>query len=132
MIAFSPQTIEEKKLIAKTILVDGGRYSDVVEIALLRVANLATQLGKIPRLTAYFVKSVENALSDPEELSICRRIAEQRRSAGVPIDAPLERDEWHDAAKIALVRWSVEEAYRSGRPSRELQAERLAAAGASR
>lgn len=128
MIALSPRTIGEKKQVAKTILVEKGYDGDIVEIALLRVVNLANQLGKIPRLAAYFVTGVENALDDPEELATCRRIADQRRGEGVSIGAPLRPNEWHDAAKIALVHWSLEEGDRVGRPARELQAERLAAA----
>ncbi len=129
--ALTPRTIEGKRQAAKEILLENGHDADVVEIALLRAAHLASELGKIPRLTAYFVRSGENSLGDEEELATCRRIAAQRKIDGIPMHASLQRDEWHDAAKIAFVHRSVEDADRLGRPAREIQAERLAHAAAA-
>ena len=127
MIVLSPRTIEEKKRTAKTILVEKGFDSDVVEVALLRVANLAAAKGKNPRTPAYFIAGVERSLADEEEASVCRSIAAERRRAGVPIDAPLRPDEWHAASKIEFVHAAVEDADRLGRRASEVAAERLAA-----
>lgn len=131
-IAFPAATLESKAQTAKQILVEKGHPPDVVEIALLRVANLAEAKGKNPQSVAYFVKSVESNLDDEGEFAACRKIAADRRSSGVPLGAPLQVNEWHAAAKIAFVHSAVEEGARSGRRASTVAAERLAAAGGAR
>jgi hypothetical protein len=129
----SPQTIKGKKQTARAILIaEGGFDPHMVDVALLRVADLARALKKSPRSVAYFVASVKNSLADPDEAEQCRSIAAERRRSGVPIDAPLRPDEWHVRSKIALVQESVEVADRDGRDAREVQAEMLAAVAGSR
>lgn len=130
MTALSPRTLEEKRLTARSILIRNGHDSDSVEIALLRVANLAAAKKKIPRTVRYFVASVENSLADEDEAAACRSIADDRRRSGVPLDATLRPEEWHNASKVAFVHSAVEEACSLGRSSREIIAERLAAAEA--
>jgi hypothetical protein len=128
MTALSPQTIKGMKQTARTISVaEGGLEPDLVDIALLRIADLARALKKSPHSVAYFVASVTNSLADPDETEQCRFIAAERRRSGVPIDAPLRPDEWHVKSKIALLHESVEVAERAGRPASEVQAEMAAA-----
>ena len=129
MTALSPRTIEAKRQTARSILIrEGGYEPDMVDVALLRVEDLARALNKTPRSVAYFVASVKNSLADEDETELCRFIATERRRSDVPIDAPLRPDEWHAASKIAFVHAVVEDASRLGRPAREIGAERLAAA----
>jgi hypothetical protein len=124
----SPQTIKGKKQTARTILIEEcGLDPDLVDVALLRVADLARALKKSPRSVAYFVASVKNSLADPDEAEQCRSIAAERRRSGLPIDAPLRPDEWHVRSKIALIHESVEVAQRDDRDAREVQAEMIAA-----
>jgi hypothetical protein len=133
MTVLSPRTIDGKRQTARTILIgEGGFESDQVDIALLRVADLARALKKSPRSVAYFVQSAKNSLADPDEAEQCRSIAAERRRSGVRIDAPLRPDEWHVKSRIALICESVEVAAHLDRPVREVQAEMLAAAAGSR
>lgn len=133
MTALSPRTIEGKMLSAKAILIGEGHDPDLVNVALLRVADLARALKKFPRTAAYFLASAKNSLADKDEAQRCRLIAAERRRSGVALDAPLRPDEWHDASKIAFVHGAVEDAVSQNRHASELVAERLAAAaGASR
>jgi hypothetical protein len=124
----SPQTIKCKQQTARTILIaEGGVEPDLVDVALLRVVDLARALKKTPHSVAYFVTSVKNSLADPDEAEQCRSIAAERRRSGVPIDAPLRPDEWHVRSRIALVQDSVEVAVRDDRDTRVVQAEMVAA-----
>ena len=130
MTALSPRTIEGKRQTARTILIsEGGFDPDLVDVALLRVADLARALKKSPRSVAYFVEGAKHSLADPDEEEQCRSIAADRRRSGVPIDAPLRPDEWHVTSRLALIHESVEVAARLNRPAREVQAEMIAAAG---
>jgi len=124
----SPRTIKGMKQTARAILIaEGGFDPDLVDVALLRVADLARALKKSPRSVAYFVASVKNSLADPDEAEQCQSIATERRRSGLPIDAPLRPDEWHVRSKIALIHESVEVAQRDDRDAREVQAEMIAA-----
>lgn len=124
----SPQTIKDKKQTARTVLIEEcGLDPDLVDVGLLRVADLARALKKSPRSVAYFVASVKNSLADPDEAEQCRSIAAERRCSGLPIDAPLRPLEWHVRSKIALIHESVEVAQRDDRDAREVQAEMIAA-----
>jgi hypothetical protein len=130
--ALSPKTIEGKRQTARKILIEErGFEPDLVEIASLRVADLARALKKSPRSVAYFVEGTKNSLADPDEAEQCRSIAAERLRSGVPIDAPLRPDEWHVNSRLALIHESVEVAARDGRPAREVQAEMLATAAGS-
>jgi hypothetical protein len=126
--ALPPQTIKGKKQTARTVLIEEyGLDSDLVDVALLRVADLARALKKSPHSVAYFIASVKNSLADPDEAEQCRSIAAERRRSGLPIDAPLRPDEWHVRSRIALIHESVEVGVRDGRDAREVQAEMIAA-----
>ncbi len=111
---------------AKTLLLSKGHDSQMVDIALARVADLAASKKKIPRSPAYFVASVERALADPEERAELEAILVERTEKGIEAGAPLDVTEKHRASKIVLLHEVVEEAARIGRPAREVLAHRLA------
>lgn len=127
MITVPTGELNQKTQTAKRTLIDEGYAPDLVEIALLRVANLAAAKKKSPRTARYFVAAVESNLSDPDELAACRAIVAERTKCGIPMNAPLAVDEWHTASKIAFVHAAVEEGAESGRPASAIAAERLTA-----
>jgi hypothetical protein len=121
------KSLESKKAEAKTILLSKGHYTCEVEIALMRVSDLAAAKGSVPRSASYFVTSVERALEDFHEYAAIKNILEDRAANGISDGAPLEPHEKHNASKIALVHSVVEEAAREGRRATEVLAERLGA-----
>lgn len=126
----SPRTLEEMRETARTILLERGLDFDLVTIALLLVDNRRRILGRPPRCKAYFVKCVEECLADRDDLARCNAIVEERRHAGIPMDAPLRPDQWDSASKCGFVFWSVKEAERQGRTAKEIQTEYFAATAA--
>jgi hypothetical protein len=111
---------------ARIFLLSKGYDSQMVDIALTRVADLADALKKIPRLPAYFITSVERGLADLEERAELETILVERARKGIGAGAPLDVMEKHRASKIVFVHEAGEEAHRTGRPVGEVLAEHLA------
>jgi hypothetical protein len=85
---------------AKKLLLERGHSQPVVEIAIMRVEDLARAKGSIPRSVAYFLKSIERSLEDSREVEAIATIVRQRLDRGVALTAPLEPHERHDAITV--------------------------------
>ena len=115
-----------KKAKAKTILLSKGLDSQLVDVALARVSDLAGAIKVVPGSPAYYVASVERALVDRYEYSQIEAILRERQECGITSDAPLDPTEKHAASKIVMLHAVVEEAARLGCSASELMAQRLA------